>query len=297
MSKTAIAIYGREFNPSVNPYVEALLGYLASQDIDLYIYDDFYRFLKDQLPCPDTLGTFHTVQDLPQDIKFMLSLGGDGTMLSAVSIIRDSGIPIAGINFGRLGFLANISKNDIESALEDILAGQYGIQARRLLAIESPEHPLFGDKNFALNDITVFKYDTSAMITVRATLDQEFLNDYWADGLIIATPTGSTAYSLSCGGPIIMPGSGNFVITPVSPHNLNVRPLVFSADTTLDLQIDSRTENVILSCDSRSIAIPTSTTLRIKQAPFKINLIRLQQDKYFNILREKLLWGLDVRNY
>lgn len=297
MNKTTIAIYGREFNPSVNPYVEALFNYLESRNIEVYIYESFYGFLKDQLAFSENLRLFHSSEDLPKDIKFMLSLGGDGTMLSAVSIIRDSGIPIAGINFGRLGFLANISKNDIEIALENILAGNFSLQPRSLLSIESPENTLFGDENFALNDITVFKYDTSAMITVRATLDQEFLNDYWADGLIIATPTGSTAYSLSCGGPIIMPGSGNFVITPVSPHNLNVRPIVISAETELDLHIESRTENFILSCDSRSITIPTSTTLKIKQASFKINLIRLKQDKYFNILREKLLWGLDVRNY
>lgn len=297
MNKTTIAIYGRDFNPSVNPYVEALFKYLDAQDIEVYIYDAFYGFLKKQLPFPEGFHLFHTIQDLPKNIKFMLSLGGDGTMLSAVSIVRDSGIPIAGINFGRLGFLANISKNDIESALEEILAGNYNLQSRSLLAIESSDHELFDNENFALNDITVFKYDTSAMITVRAMLDQEFLNDYWADGLIIATPTGSTAYSLSCGGPIIMPGSGNFVITPVSPHNLNVRPIVISADTVLDLHIESRTENFILSCDSRSITVPTSISLKIKQAPFKINLIRLKQDKYFNILREKLLWGLDVRNY
>jgi len=224
-------------------------------------------------------------------------MGGDGTMLAAVSIIRDSGIPIAGINFGRLGFLANIQKNDIEKALAEILSGNYSIQPRALLSVETADSDLFQGENFALNDITVFRYDTSSMITVDAKINKELLNSYWADGLIIATPTGSTAYSLSCGGPIIMPGSGNFVITPISPHNLNVRPIVVSDSITLHLKIESRTENFILSCDSKSETLPVDTELIIKKAPFSINLIRLENDSYFSTLREKLLWGIDVRNY
>ncbi|MFD2599780.1 NAD kinase [Sphingobacterium corticis] len=295
--KTTIAIYGREFNPSVNTYVEALFRYLESKNISVYVYEEFYGFLREQSYCPEHFKTFKTLSDVSAHIDFMLGLGGDGTMLSAVSLIRDSGIPIVGINFGRLGFLANIAKHDIEEALEEILRGDYTVQSRCVLSVSSPEDELFGNENFALNDITVFKYDTSAMITVQTKLDQQLLNDYWADGLIIATPTGSTAYSLSCGGPIIMPGSGNFVITPVSPHNLNVRPIVISADMELDLKIDSRTEKYILSCDSRSLTLPSSTTLKIKKADFEVNLIRLKKDQYFSILREKLLWGLDVRNY
>ncbi len=295
--KTTIAIYGREFNPSVNTYVEELFRYLESKNIAVYIYEEFYGFLREQSYCPEHFKTFKTLSDVSAHIDFMLGLGGDGTMLSAVSLIRDSGIPIVGINFGRLGFLANIAKHDIEEALEEILRGDYTVQSRCVLSVSSPEDELFGNENFALNDITVFKYDTSAMITVQTKLDQQLLNDYWADGLIIATPTGSTAYSLSCGGPIIMPGSGNFVITPVSPHNLNVRPIVISADMELDLKIDSRTEKYILSCDSRSLTLRSSTTLKIKKADFEVNLIRLKKDQYFSILREKLLWGLDVRNY
>lgn len=297
MKKKAIAIYGREFNDSVNPYVESLLHFLERKNITIYLQESFHQFISSQFACVGDIAFYSGYQDLPKDIAFMLSLGGDGTMLSTVSIVRDSGIPITGINFGRLGFLANISKNDIEDAIGKILEGKYSIQPRILLSLESNAGKLFGEDNFALNDVTVFKYDTSAMITVRAKVNGELLNDYWSDGLIIATPTGSTAYSLSCGGPIIMPGSGNFVITPVSPHNLNVRPIVISADLVLDLEIESRTEKYILSCDSRSISVPSSTTLQIKRAPFKINLIRLEQDRYFNILREKLLWGLDVRNY
>src|SRR5690606_40644567 len=191
---------------------ENLFDYLHNQSIDVIVHRDFYAYLQDTVQCPSGLATFSNNKDLPRDIDFLLCLGGDGTMLAAVSIIRDSGIPVAGINFGRLGFLANIPKESIEKALDKIINKQYTIQKRTLLSVHSDNRELFGKDNFALNDITVFRFDSSSMITVNAMIDNELLNSYWADGLIIATPTGSTAYSLSCGGPIIMPGSGNFVI-------------------------------------------------------------------------------------
>ncbi|MBL1408644.1 NAD kinase [Sphingobacterium faecale] len=297
MEQTKIAIFGRIFNSTVIPYVDHLFYYLTKRNIQISVHIEFYDFLlKNNFSRPN-LATFSTHEDLPKDISFLLSLGGDGTMLAAVSIIRDSGIPIAGINFGRLGFLANIQKNEIESALNQILNKQFHIQKRTLLAVESNHKDLFNGENFALNDITVFRFDSSSMITIDAKIDNELLNSYWADGLIIATPTGSTAYSLSCGGPIIMPGSGNFVITPISPHNLNVRPIVVSENMTLHLRIESRTEKFILSCDSKSETLPTVAELSIRKAPFSVNLIRLEKDGYFRTLREKLLWGIDVRNY
>lgn len=295
--KIKIAIFGRVFNSSVTPYVNHLIQYLLSRKVEIVVYDEFYDFLKQERACPEYFQSFSNHEDLPKDINFMLSLGGDGTMLAAVSVIKDSGIPIAGINLGRLGFLANIPKNEIEKALSQILSGNYDIQKRALLSVKSNGQPLFNGENFALNDITVFRHDTSSMITVDARINNDLLNVYWADGLIIATPTGSTAYSLSCGGPIIMPGSGNFVITPISPHNLNVRPIVVSENITLKLKIESRTEKFILSCDSKSETISTETELTITKAPFSINLIRLENDNYFSTLREKLLWGIDVRNY
>lgn len=297
MSQTHIAIYGRVFNASVNPYVEQLFDYLQQKDVKISIHQDFYDFLKTICLCPEGLHTFHSYQDFPKEVDFMLSLGGDGTMLSAVSIVRDTNIPIAGINFGRLGFLANIPKTEIKNALDQILANQYHTQERVLLSVKAKDTILFDGENFALNDITVFRFDSSSMITIDAELNGELLNSYWSDGLIIATPTGSTAYSLSCGGPIIMPGSGNFVITPISPHNLNVRPIVVSAGMRLTLKVESRSEKYILSCDSRSQTLPISTELLIEKAPFTINLIRLEKDGYFSTLREKLLWGMDVRNY
>lgn len=297
MQQKSIAIYGRAFNSSVVPYVKQLFAYLNEKNITVYIYSDFYDFLNGQLECPNTFHRYYNHQDLPKNILFLLSLGGDGTMLSAVSQVRDSGIPIAGVNFGRLGFLASIHKTKIIQALDDIFAMRYTLQARDLLEVSSDQQNIFEDTNFALNDITVFRHDSSSMITINVRLNGEILNSYWADGVIIATPTGSTAYSLSCGGPIIMPGSGNFVITPVSPHNLNVRPLIFSADSELELEIESRTEKYILSCDSKNETLTTATKLHIKRAPFSVNLIRLASDSFFGTLREKLLWGLDVRNY
>lgn len=292
-----IAIYGREFQPSVIPHVKHLFEYLVDKNIEIWVYDPFHEFLISQFECAFNFSTYTTYQEIKNHIDIMLSLGGDGTMLSAVSLIKDSGIPIAGINFGRLGFLASINKNDFENAIEDILNQRFSIQKRVLLSVESEQANLFQGNHYALNDITVFRYDSSAMITVNARINGELLNSYWADGLIIATPTGSTAYSLSCGGPIIMPESGNFVITPISPHNLNVRPIVISNQFTLELEIESRSNQYILSCDSKNESIDTSVKLTIKQAPFTINLIRLPHESFFSTLREKLLWGIDVRNY
>ncbi|HLR00579.1 MAG TPA: NAD kinase [Sphingobacterium sp.] len=292
----AIAIYGRQFNDTVIPFVEELFDYLESRKIKTYIHCNFLPFLQKQIRHIAPHPTFQHVKELPE-VAFMLSLGGDGTMLSAVSIVQDSGIPIAGINFGRLGFLANIEKTKISSSLNQIFEGEYALQSRTLLSITSQESALFKKDNFALNDITVFRHENSSMITVDVKINGELLNSYWADGIIIATPTGSTAYSLSCGGPIIMPGSGNFVITPVAPHNLNVRPIVVSSDMELEVEVKSRSSQYILSCDSKHTTLPTTAKLKIKEAPFKINLIRLKNTSYFKTLQQKLLWGLDVRNY
>lgn len=292
-----IAIYGREFQPSVITHVKHLFEYLVGKNVEIWVYQPFCEFLKTELKFDFSFPTYHTHEEIKDQVDIMLSLGGDGTMLSAVSLIRDSGIPIAGINFGRLGFLASINKNDFENTIVDILNHRYDIQKRVLLSVESEQMNLFQGNHYALNDITVFRYDSSAMITVNARINGELLNSYWADGLIIATPTGSTAYSLSCGGPIIMPESGNFVITPISPHNLNVRPIVISNQFTLELEIESRSNQYILSCDSKNESIDTSVKLTIQQAPFTINLIRLPHESFFSTLREKLLWGIDVRNY
>ena len=292
-----IAVYGREFQPSVIPYVQHLFDLLKTKGAELWIYADFQEFLRQHVSFSTELPQYWNRSELPSDIGFMLSLGGDGTMLAAVSIVGDSGIPVAGVNLGRLGFLADINKDDIDAAMDAIFQGAYNIQKRTLLTVQSEQMPLFNGTPYALNDITLFKSDSSAMITVNTYLNGELLNDYWADGLIVATPTGSTAYSLSCGGPIIVPGSGNFVITPISPHNLNVRPVVISDDMELDLQIESRSGKFLLSCDSQTTSVSTDIQLKIRQAHYQVNLLRLKNYRYFSNLRNKLLWGLDARNY
>lgn len=293
-----IAVYGREFQPSVIPYVQHLFDSLTARGAELWIYGEFHEFLDQQrVICPQQLNTYIAKEELPNDVGFMLSLGGDGTMLAAVSIVGDSGIPVAGINFGRLGFLADISKDDIDASMEAILRGEYDIQKRTLVSVESKQATLFDGSHSALNDVTLFKSDSSAMITINAYVNGELLNAYWADGIIVATPTGSTAYSLSCGGPILMPGSGNFVITPISPHNLNVRPVVISDDVELDLDIESRSGKFLLSCDSKTTAVSSDVRLTVRKAHYQANLIRLKNYRYFSTLRNKLLWGLDARNY
>jgi len=290
------AIYGIEFQKVVIPYVEQLFKLLRSRNVEIWVFEDFDSFLSTFMEC-GSRNRYRDRYDLPSDIDFMLSLGGDGTMLSAVSILRDSEIPITGINLGRLGFLASINKDNIEQALNLLLSREYSIEKRTLLSVEADGIELFNGDRFALNDVTVLKRDSSAMITVNVYLNGEILNAYWADGIIFATPTGSTAYSLSCGGPIILPGSGNFVITPVSPHNLNVRPLVISDKDNLTIEIDSRSDSFLLSCDSRTCDLKTNVKLKITKANFNINLIRLKDESFFSTLRQKLLWGLDTRNY
>lgn len=292
-----IAIYGRPFQASVSSYALQLFKLLEQRGLEVWVFEPFQQFLTSEHGIAHRHPSYNNTQDLPKDISFMLSMGGDGTMLAAVSIIGAANIPITGINLGRLGFLASINKDDIERALDAILAKAYTIEERTLLCVKTADTQVFGEAGFALNDVTLIKKDTSAMITLTVYLNGEFLNEYWADGLIIATPTGSTAYSLSCGGPIISPGSGNFVITPISPHNLNVRPLVISDQDKLTIEISSRGDRFLLSCDSRTEDIETKERISISKADFTVPLIRLEEESFFSTLRQKLLWGLDTRNY
>jgi NAD+ kinase len=292
-----IAIYGRQFNNSVLPFVQQVFDSLAKCGVEPFIYHKYNQFISGKIFFPKKIEIFTDHKDLLESkVDVMISLGGDGTMLDTVTLIRDSLIPIIGINFGRLGFLASINKDDIQSAINSLFHKQFTLDSRALLSIES-EHHLFGDENFALNDVTFHKRDTSAMMLIHAYLNEEFLNSYWADGLIIATPTGSTAYSLSCGGPIIFPRSGNMVVTPISPHNLNVRPIVLSDSNQLSFEIEGRSSKYLLTCDSRTEVIDTSVRVTIKKAAFQINLVRLNNESYLNTLRNKLLWGIDTRNY
>lgn len=291
-----IAIYGRPFSNTALPYVQQIFDCLAKYSIQPLVFENFKNFISGRIFFPTKVESFSEYSELKGNADFLLSLGGDGTMLDSVALVRDSQIPIIGINFGRLGFLASINKDDIASAIEGLVEKKFTLESRDLLSVVSST-PLFGDANFALNDVTIHRSDTSAMMIIHANLNGEYLNSYWADGLIVATPTGSTAYSLSCGGPIIFPASGNFVITPISPHNLNVRPVVISDSNVLSFEIEGRGSKYLLSCDSRTETIDTSLKIEVKKADFSVNLIRLQGESYLTTLRNKLLWGIDTRNY
>ncbi|WP_461788018.1 NAD kinase [Pedobacter sp.] len=291
-----IAIYGRDFNDNVLPFVQQVIDALASTEIDIAIYRKFFQFVEKKLVLPNNLSTFESHEDLPAKADILLSLGGDGTLLDTISFVRDSQIPVIGINFGRLGFLASINKIEISAAINALVNGEYTIDQRSLLNLES-KSGLFGEENFALNDITIHRRDNSAMMIIHAYLNGEFLNSYWADGLIIATPTGSTAYSLSCGGPIILPNAQNFVITPVAPHNLNVRPIIIPDDVELAFEVEARSTKFLLTCDSRTETVDRNVKISINKAKFNINLIRLNNETFLTTLRNKLLWGIDTRNY
>jgi NAD+ kinase len=291
-----IGIYGRQFNNSVLPYIQQVFDCLVECNVEVLVYKDFYDFVQDKLFLPKQFKSFQSHDDIKNIVDVMISLGGDGTMLDTVAIVRDAGIPMIGINFGRLGFLASINKEGIKYAIDAIIEKKFTLDTRSLLKIETNQK-LFGELNFALNDLTIHKRDTSAMILIHCYLNGEFLNSYWADGLIVATPTGSTAYSLSCGGPIILPRSGNFVITPISPHNLNVRPVIIADDSELMFEIEGRSSKYLITCDSRTEVIDSTLKIIVKRADFDINLIRLNNESYLSTLRNKLLWGIDTRNY
>lgn len=291
-----IALYGRDFNDNVLPFVQEVFDALAANQIEVTVYQKFFDFVKDKLTLPTDIATFSGYKDLLGKTDILLSLGGDGTLLDTLSLVRDSQVPVIGINFGRLGFLASINKAEINDAIKALVNGAYSIDQRSLLNIES-KSGLFGDENFALNDITIHRRDDSAMMIIHAYMNGEFVNSYWADGLIIATPTGSTAYSLSCGGPIILPSAQNFVITPVAPHNLNVRPIIVPDDVTLTFEVEARSTKFLLTCDSRTETVDRSVKITISKATFNINLIRLNNETFLTTLRNKLLWGIDTRNY
>ncbi|WP_316772373.1 NAD kinase [Pedobacter frigiditerrae] len=291
-----IAIYGRDFNDSVLPFVQEVFDALAAHQTEISVYLKFYNFIKNKVVLPENIITFSNHKELLNQTEVLLSLGGDGTLLDTLSLVRDSQIPVIGINFGRLGFLASINKNEIKNAIAALVKGEYSLDKRSILNLES-QNDLFTDENFALNDITIHRRDNSAMMIIHAYMNGEFVNSYWADGLIIATPTGSTAYSLSCGGPIILPSAQNFVITPIAPHNLNVRPIIVPDNVELTFEIEARSTKFLLSCDSRTETVDRSVKITINKAKFNVNLVRLNNESYLTTLRNKLLWGIDTRNY
>ncbi|EON77280.1 NAD kinase [Lunatimonas lonarensis] len=287
-------IHGINFEPEFKPYIQKLIQLLTAEGFLVYVTSTFFRSLQ-KLGIPyDSLLLISDKSQLTE-MDFVISVGGDGTLLDAVCLVGPHETPIMGINTGRLGFLATIAKDDIAQAVQTLVSKTYDLEERSLVHLDS-DTELFDGLNFGLNEFTIHKRDTSSMITVHTYIDGAYLNSYWADGLIISTPTGSTGYSLSCGGPLISPSAKNFVITPVSPHNLNVRPMVVSDDTEISFKIEGRSEKFLVSLDSRSTPIDASVALKIKKEKFVAKLVKCHTHSFYDTLRQKLSWGFDMRN-
>ncbi|NOY46715.1 MAG: NAD kinase [Chlorobi bacterium] len=292
-----IAIYGQFYQRYSLIPVETLLNILHNKPVDVFIEAQFFKSIKAAEDINVSLNDFKTFSSLDTSFDLLISIGGDGTILRAITFVRDLSIPIVGINTGRLGFLATIKKNDIEKAIDNIIKGNYRISERSLLTITTePENKDLLDFNVALNEIAVSRKNTTSMITVETSLNNEYLTSYWADGLIVSTPTGSTGYSLSCGGPVITPETNSFALTPIAPHNLNARPLVIQDSTEIKLRVSGREDSYLVSLDSRIATLDNNSTIIIKKANFKIKMIELKGESFLHTLREKLLWGEDKRN-
>lgn len=289
-----IGVHGKEFTRQSAPFIQRIFEILTHHGVELFVSAKFAGLLKQSAFRNFKWNTYQPNDSLPQ-LNLFISIGGDGTLLESVAHIGRTEIPVLGINTGRLGFLATISRDETERALEHVLQGSYTLDKRAVLKLET-DQGIFGALNFALNDFTVVKKDTSAMITIHTFVDGEFLNSYWADGIIVSTPTGSTGYSLSCGGPLIFPRSGNFVLTPVSPHNLTVRPIILSDTSEISFQVDGRSKKFLVTLDSRIATVDNTVKLTVRKADFIVNLIQLEGHHYFKTLRQKLNWGLDIRN-
>lgn len=290
-----IVLYGRNIQNEHIPYLDYLLKTFEQRKIKPFVFEDFYNDWKCRINVKPPLEILKTNCELPQNINFIFSIGGDGTFLNSINVVKNTGIPILGINTGRLGFLSAVGTEEIDYAINALVKQDFTIDNRSLLSLETKNN-LFGDVNIALNEITVRATNTNTMITVYAYLNNKLLNAYWADGLIISTPTGATAYSLSCGGPIVSPNCENFVITPIAPHNLNVRPIVISDKDVIKLKVEGRMDSFLVSLDSRSQTITSDIELTISKANYNINLVRLANHEFLTTLRKKLMWGADKRN-
>ena len=290
-----IAIYSRGIENDQHKDIETFMEELKTYNVEPVFFQDFFNQFYSAVNMRGKYSTFNAAEDLDDSFDFMISLGGDGTLLDTVTFIQDKGIPVLGINYGRLGFLATIGKEDLSSAIKALVDRTCVLDKRTLIHLNA-DLPLFGNAPFALNEFVIHKKDTSSMIKIHTYLNGEFLNTYWADGLIVATPTGSTGYSLSCNGPVVFPESGNFVITPVAPHNLNIRPIVVPDDNIISFEIESRSDGFLCSMDSRRELVPKEVQIAVKKEDFSFNLVRLNENNFLQTLRNKLSWGLDKRN-
>jgi NAD+ kinase len=289
------AIYSRLMDDDQKENIQIFFDELTRQKIEPIIFDQFFEQVKNTIQFPATTTTFSLPEHLTDEIEFIISLGGDGTLLDTITLVRNKKISIMGINFGRLGFLASIGQDEIKTAVQAIVKRTYVVDKRTMIHLDA-DLPLFGNVPYALNEFSLHKRDTASMIKIHTYLNGEFLNTYWADGLIVATPTGSTGYSLSCGGPIVFPDSGSFVITPVAPHNLNVRPIIVPDDNVISFEVESRADHIICSLDSRREVVGKNVSLAVRKESFDVNLLRLSENSFLQTLHNKLTWGLDKRN-
>ena len=292
-----VAIYGQYYQESTKPIIRDILGFFNEKKIEMVIEESFLAKIYEKELASRPYKTFSSHKDLDSSFDIFISIGGDGTILRAATLVRDSGIPVLGINAGRLGFLATVQKDNIHEFLQFILEKKYTTSARTLLSLTcDPEIESIGELNFAMNDVTVNRKDTTSMITIETFLNGSYLSSYWADGLIISTPTGSTGYSLSCGGPVLTPDVSSLVLTPIAPHNLTARPLVIPDDTEIRLRVTGREDQFLVSLDSRTVSVKNESVLRIRKTPFKINMVEIPEESFLKRLRTKLLWGEDKRN-
>ena len=288
------AILGKPFDEAVTPFLQALLDELANRNAEVIIVETFRAYLDAHLRLPPGTGSFRRGDSL-RGVQFVLSIGGDGTLLDTVTYVGALQIPILGINTGRLGFLAPINPDYIPQAIDALFKGHFTLEDRSLLRVET-DPDVFGALNFGLNEFSILKRDTSAMIVVHTYINGEYLNSYWADGLVVSTPTGSTGYSLSCGGPVMLPQTNNFIIAPVCPHNLNVRPLIVSDQSIISFEIEGRATSYLLALDSRSMPVEASVQMAVRRENFNARLVKLNHVNFLSTLRNKLNWGLDRRN-
>ncbi|WP_035669901.1 NAD kinase [Flavobacterium sp. 83] len=292
-----VAIYGQYYLVSTEPIIKDIFVFFNKNNVEMVIEAEFLKMLYEKKIIQREYKTFSSHTELDKSFDMLISIGGDGTILRAVTLVRNSGVPILGINAGRLGFLATVQKENIAAFMRFVIDKKYTISKRTLLSLScTPENEALLDINFAMNEISVSRKDSTSMITVETYLNDEFLNSYWADGLIISTPTGSTGYNLSCGGPILTPDVKSLVITPIAPHNLNARPLVVPDETEIKLKVSGREEQYLVSLDSRIASVKNESILTIKKTPFQINMVEIPEETFLKTLRTKLLWGEDRRN-
>lgn len=290
-----VAIYSRVLELSQQKDIQIFFDELDKEGIVPVVYQPFLNEINHHFSLPATTETFATSKDLSSDIDFFVSLGGDGTLLDTVTLVRNKNIPIIGINFGRLGFLASIGREEVSTAVKALVRRSFIVDKRTLIHLDA-NLPLFGEVPYALNEFAIHKQDIAPMIKIHTYLNGELLNTYWADGLILATPTGSTGYSLSCAGPVVFPDACSFVLTPIAPHNLNVRPIVVPDNTIISFEVESRSPNIICAMDSRREIVDKSVLLAVRKESFMLNLVRLNENNFLQTLRNKLSWGLDKRN-